>query len=177
MLHTLRRWIWIAWNPMRVLWLLVIFSGVIVPWLTRNHEVKAQRGEWYPFSNFPMYSTFEPTAYYVYITDENDKPVAIWQTFGTWPSAVKKGYDAFLKAEVVRLKEEAKKQGGKYSRRIVEMSGDECRPAGDAILRQLRDASPNQDEIRKHKGYRLNQVDITLDDGRIVQKTKRVGEI
>ncbi|MCE9520092.1 MAG: hypothetical protein K8R87_11145 [Verrucomicrobia bacterium] len=177
MLLILRRWLWIAWNPMRVLWLLVISTSVIVPWLTRNHEVKAQRGEWYPFSNFPMYSTFEPTAYYVYITDENDQPVAMWQTFGTWPSAVKKGYDALLKSEVVRLKEAAKKQGGKYSRKIVEMSGDECRPAGDAILRQLRDASPNQDEVRKNKGYRLHQVDITLDDGRIVQKTKRVGEI
>jgi biotin operon repressor len=57
------------------------------------------------------------------------------------------------------------------------MSGDECRPAGDAILRQLRDSSPNQDEVRKHKGYRLQQVDITLDEGRIVQRTKRVGEI
>jgi hypothetical protein len=173
----IRRWLWIAWNPMRVHWLFVVLAAVVVPWLTRNHPVKAQRGEWYPFSNFPMYSTFEPTAYYVYVTDENDEPVPIWQTFGTWPSAVKKGYDALLKTEVARLKSEALKQGGKYSRRIVEMDGDECRPAGDAILRQLRDSSPNPDEVRKHKGYRLHQVDITLEEGRIVQKTKRVGGI
>ena len=73
--------------------------------------------------------------------------------------------------------DEAKRQGGKYSRRIVEMSGEECRPAGDAILRQFRDSSPNQSEVLKHKGYRLHQVDITLDAGRIVQKTKLVGEI
>lgn len=177
MTDLLRRWLWIAWNPMRVHWLLVIITSVIVPWLTRNHPVKAQRGEWYPFSNFPMYSTFEPTAYYVYVTDENDRTVSIWETFGTWPSAVKKGYDALLKEEVARLKEEAKRQGGKYSKRIVQMSGDECRPAGDAILRQIRDSSANQDEVRKHKGYRLHQVDITLENGRIVQRTKRVGEI
>jgi hypothetical protein len=177
MLDMLRRWLWIAWNPMRVLWVFVILSSVIVPLLTRNHPVKAQRGEWYPFSSFPMYSTFEPTAYYVYVTDENDRPVSIWATFGTWPSAVKKGYDALLKAEVARLKAEAQKQGGKYSRRIVEMSGEECRPAGDAILRQLRDSSARQEEVRGHRGYRLHQVDITLEGGRIVQKTKRVGEI
>jgi hypothetical protein len=177
MTDLVRRWLWIAWNPMRVLWLCVIVTGAVVPWLTRNHPVEAQRGEWYPFSNFPMYSTFEPTAYYVYVTDENDVPVSIWQTFGTWPSAVKKGYDALLKAEVARLKSQAQKRGGKYSRRIVEMEGDECRPAGDAILRQLRDSSPNQDEVRKHRGYRLQQVDITLEGGRIVQETKKVGEI
>ena len=177
MMELARRWLWIAWNPMRVLWLFVIVAGVVVPWLTRNHPVQAQRGEWYPFSNFPMYSSFEPTAYYVYVTDENDVPVSIWQTFGTWPSAVKKGYDALLKAEVVRLKSEALKRGGKYSRRIVEMEGEECRPAGDAMLRQLRDSSPHQDAVRKHRGFRLQQVDITIEKGRIVQKTKRVGEI
>lgn len=124
-----------------------------------------------------MYSTFEPTAYYVFVTDENDQPIPLWQTFGTWPSAVKKGYDALLKAEIKRLKKEAEKSGGKYSKRIVEMSGEECRPAGDAILRQYRDSSPNQDEVLKHPHFRLQQVDITLEDGKIVQKTKRVGEI
>lgn len=173
----MRRWLWIAWNPMRVHWLFVLIAAVIVPWLTRDHPVKAQRGEWYPFSNFPMYSTFEPTAYFVYVTDESDQPVPIWDIFGTWPSAVKKGYDALLKTEITRLKDAAQKQGGKYARRIVEMSGEECRPAGDAILRQMRDSSPHPEELRKHKGYRLQQVDITLENGRIVQKTKRVGEI
>ncbi len=177
MLLMLRRWLWIAWNPMRVLWAFVIITSIIVPWLTRNHPVQAQRGEWYPFSNFPMYSTFEPTAYYVYVTDENDQPIQLWQTFGIWPSAVKKGYDALLKTEIKRLKKEAEKQGGKYSKRIVQMSGEECRPAGDAILRQYRDSSPNQKEVKKHKGFRLQQVDITLENGKIVEKTKRVGEI
>lgn len=162
---------------MRVHWLFVLIAAVIVPGLTRNHPVQAQRGEWYPFSNFPMYSTFEPTAYYLYVTDENDQVVSIWDTFGTWPSALKKSYDARLKKEISRLKDEAKRQGTKYSRKIFEMSGEECRPAGDAMLQQLKMTSPNPEEVRKHKGYRLHQVDITLEEGRIVEKPKLVGEI
>jgi hypothetical protein len=162
---------------MRVHWLFVLIGAVIVPWLTRNNPVQAQHGEWYPFSSFPMYSTFEPTAYYVYITDEADRVVSIWDTFGTWPSALKKSYDARLKDEIGRLKTESKRQGKRYSKKIVEMSGEECRPAGDAMLRQLKMTSPNLEKVRKHQGYRLHQVDITLENGHIVEKTKLVGEI
>jgi hypothetical protein len=173
----LRRWLWIAWNPMRILWLFVLVSAALVPFLTRNHPAKAQRGEWYPFSNFPMYSDFEETAYYVYVTDREDKPVALAETFGVAPSDVKKAYDQKLKKEVERLKNEAKARGTKYTKRIVEMSAEECRPVGEAALKELRDNTKYQEAVRKLSGLRLYQVDITLDNGRIVKKTKLVGEI
>ncbi len=78
---------------MRILWLFVLVSSALVPLLTRHHPIKAQRGEWYPFSDFPMYSDFEEQAYYVYVTDRDDKPVPIAATFGIAPSDVKKAYD------------------------------------------------------------------------------------
>ena len=166
-----------AWIPFKLHWFFVLVTGVLVPLLTRNHPDPKQHGEWYPFSNFPMYSTFEPTAYYVYVTDLNDKPVALVPTFGNWGSGVKKTYDQYLKNEVKRLKKEAEAAGGKYRRRIFEMSGEECRPAGDATLRQIRDTSKEQAEVRTHAGFRLYQVDITLEKGSIVKREKLVGEV
>lgn len=177
MMPTLRGWLWIAWNPMRIHWLFVLLSAVLVPTLTRNHPIKAQRGEWYPFSNFPMYSDFEEQAYYVYVTDKEDKPVPLGETFGMAPSDVKKAYDQKLKKEVDRLKKEAKARGEKYSRKLVEMSADECRPSGDATLREMRANTKYQDVVKRFDGLRLYQVDIFIKDGRIEKNTKRVGEI
>jgi hypothetical protein len=176
-MSTLRRWLWIAWNPMRVLWLFVLISGLVVPILTAHHPVKAQRGEWYPFSNFPMYSDFEEQAYYVYITDRDDKPVRLGETFGMAPSDVKKTYDQRLKKEVQRLKEEARAHGQKYSRKIIDMTAEECRPVGDATLRDLREHTKYQEAVRRLNGLRLYQVDIFINDGRIEKNTKKVGEI
>lgn len=172
-----RYWLWDSWQPFRLHWFFVLLTALVIPWLTRDHPVKAQRGEWYPFSNFPMYSDFEDTAYYVYLTDRDDKPLGIWPTLGSWPTAVKKTYDALLKSHIAKLKDAAKAQGGKYSKRIYQMDGEECRPAGDATLRQMTSTSKFPEEVAKHAGFRLYQVDITLENGRIVKRTKKVGEI
>lgn len=168
---------WFLCLPHKFHWFFVLLTGVLVPFLTRHNPDPKQRGEWYPFSNFPMYSTFEPTAYYVFVTDLEDKPVALMPTFSNWGSGVKKTYDKFLKEEVRRLKSEAEKRGEKYRTRIAQMSGEECRPAGDATLKQLFETAPDQNGVRKYPGFRLYQVDITLEDGKIVQRTKRVGEV
>ena len=173
----LRFWLWDSWQPFRLHWIFVVLTALVIPLLTRNHPLKAHRGEWYPFSNFPMYSNFEETAYYVYVTDLDDKPVAIQPTFATWPTAVKKAYDGYLKKEIERRKKDAKDRGEKYSRKIIEMTGEECRVAGDALLHQLKDTSKFPDEVKKHRGLRLYQMDIWLQDGVIQKKPKLVGEI
>lgn len=162
--------------PFKFHWFFVVLTAFVIPWLTKNLSI-AQRGEWYPFSNFPMYSNFEPQAYYVYITDRNDNPVGIQPTFGTWPTAVKKAYDLRLKEVVKGLKENAVKNGGKYKKKQIEMTTEECRPAGDALLKQLMESSKFPDEVKKHSGYRLYQQDIWLENGHIQQKPKLVGEI
>jgi hypothetical protein len=168
---------WFLWVPHKFHWFFVLLTGLLVPFLTRNNPDPKQRGEWYPYSNFPMYSTFEDTAYYVYVTDLEDKPLALAPTFGTWGSQVKKTYDKYLKEEVKRLKSEAEKQGEKYRTRISQMPGEECRPAGDATLRQLMDGARDEDGVRSRPGFRLYQIDITLENGQIVQRKKRVGEV
>jgi hypothetical protein len=138
----------------------------VIPWLTRGNHVKAQRGEWYPFSNFPMYSKFSESAYLVYITDLEDRPVAIYPTFGTWPTAIKKAYDARLKDLARELKRDSK-----------DLTPEECRPAANAVLEQLCKESKYPDEVKKHNGYRMVVEDIWVEDGKIQQKPRMVGEI
>jgi hypothetical protein len=38
--------------------------------------------EWYPFSPFPMYSTFTPYSWHVLVTDGDDRTVSTLQLFG-----------------------------------------------------------------------------------------------
>ncbi len=157
---------WILGVPLKLHWLFVFLAAVLVPLLTRHHPDKAQRGEWYPFSNFPMYSDFEKQAYYVYLTDLEDKPVSTGEIFGIAPSDIKKAYDK-------RLKELAKKLN-KPSKKLTQM---ERQPVGVEVLREFRDTSKHRDKVYQHRGFRLHQVDITVEDGRIVEKTMTVGEI
>jgi len=154
---------WILCFPHKIHWLFVLVLAVIIPWMTKDTP---HPGEWYPFSNFPMYSSFEKQAYYVYITDKGDKPIPNYPTFGTWPSHVKKIYDGEIKAIAKDLKKASKK-----------LTPEERYPAGNAVLKQLRDNSTYPDEVKKYPGLRLYQVDITLKDGRIHKETTLVGEI
>lgn len=144
--------------PHKAHWAFVALSGCIVPLLTLK---TAKPGEWYPFSNFPMYSSFDTHAYYVYVTDLEHRPVALYPVFGTWTSSVKKIYDGHLKAEARRL--------GKASRH---MTLEECRGPALATLRQLRSTSRYPEAVAQYDGFRLHRVYITLDDdGRIQQQT------
>jgi hypothetical protein len=168
---------WLLWVPHKFHWSFVLLTGALIPFLTRNNPDPKQHGEWYPFSNFPMYSTFEDTAYYVYVTDLNDKPLALVPTFGKTGSELKKLYDLLLKDEIKRLKADAASRGEKYRKRIYQMAGEECRPAGDATLVQIRNTARDQVKPRAHAGLRLYQEDITLESGSIARRKKLVGEV
>lgn len=159
--------------PFKMHWGMVVFLSVLLPWLTRHTR---NPGEWFPFSNFPMYSNFEKTAYYVFITDLADQPLPMAKFFAV-PSGVKKAYDQKLKELVVELKKEAQARGEKYRKRIVQMDGEECRPAGDATLRQLLNSRRDKLPLAEYSGFRLYQTDITLEDGVIVKRQKLVGEV
>ncbi|HSJ02225.1 MAG: hypothetical protein ACAI34_16420 [Verrucomicrobium sp.] len=154
---------WILRIPLKIHCFFVLLTAGIIPLLTAGGK---NPGEWYPFSNFPMYSSFEKQAYYVYVTDREDRPLALYPTFGNWSSGVKKIFDGYFKAEAKVLKKPSKK-----------MTAEESRPAGDAALRQLRDTGRYPEEVKKHAGFRLYKVDISLKDGVIVKETSLVGEI
>ena len=54
-------------------------------------------GEQFPFSYFPMYSSFDPEADYYYVADSSDQPYACVEIFGTSTANVKKMYRARLR--------------------------------------------------------------------------------
>ena len=79
--------------PFRFHWMLVLWMGVVLPLATSGTD---KPGEFYPFSNFPMYSTFSPDTYFVWVSDLEDEPVPIGPVFGIAPSDLKKTYDRKL---------------------------------------------------------------------------------
>ena len=84
-------------------------------------------GEQFPFSYFPMYSSFDPVADYYYVTNATGEPLASVSVFGTSTANVKKMYRARLRALV------ALRGVGEN-----EASEAESRQAGEAMLAYLR---------------------------------------
>lgn len=156
---------WLRSQPFRFHWALVLLMAVIIPVLTKHTE---KPGEFYPFSNFPMYSRFAPDTYYVYVTDLQDKPIAVGMTFGTAISNVKKAYDRKL----INLKKEA---GGKG--RKADLPAEVKRVAADEVLHWLADNAPSKELVKSHTGLRLVEVNVTYRDGHVSKSGHQVGEI
>jgi hypothetical protein len=151
--------------PFRFHWALVFLMGAVIPFLTAKTD---KPGEFYPFSNFPMYSSFEPNTYFVFITDLADQPIAISPTFGTSASDIKKTYDRKLG--------DLKKRAPKGARK-VDLPAPLKKEAADATLAALvKKISPSPHLIGK-KGLRLHHVDILYDGGTLQQRSTQVGEI
>ena len=151
--------------PFRFHWLLVLLMAVVLPLLTARTD---KPGEFYPFSNFPMYSSFSTDTYLVFITDLEDRPLAISSTFATSASDIKKTYDRKLG--------ELKSRGPKGARKI-ELPLELRKEAADATLAALvKKVSPSP-QLAGLKGLRLHQVDILYRGDTLEQRTTQVGEI
>lgn len=156
---------WLQRQPFRFHWLLCVLMAFVIPALTARTE---KPGEFYPFSNFPMYASFSPGTYYVYVSDLHDKPIAVGTTFGIAISNVKKAYDRKL----TTLKEQASGKG-KRADLPLEMK----RIAADAVLNWLTENSPNPAVVKTLGGIRLHEVNVTYRDGRVSKDGRQVGEV
>jgi len=155
---------WLRGEPCRFLWVVVILSSLVIPWLTR---ATAKPGEFYPFSNFPMYSRFLPRTYYVMVTDLTDAPVATVPLSGQVSSNIKKAYDR-------NLDELKKASAGKYKK--ADLPVEERQKAGAKVLTWLMELS-DPAKLKAMGGLRLKQVDLFIEDGKIAQRTIDVGEV
>jgi hypothetical protein len=151
--------------PFRFHWALVILMGAVIPLITRK---TAKPGEFYPFSNFPMYSSFEPNTYLVFITDLEDKPLPISTVFATSASDIKKIYDRKLG--------ELKPRAPKGTRK-VNLPAPLKKEAADATLTALVKRISPSPSLAGKPGLRLHQVDILYDGDQLTQRTTQVGEI
>ncbi|MCB1227538.1 MAG: hypothetical protein KDK99_17095 [Verrucomicrobiales bacterium] len=162
--HLQRVVAWLHRQPLKFLWLLVLWMAFVLPWLQRDQN---KPGEFYPFSNLPMYSSFAPSTYYVYVTDLADQPVAIKFLSGQVLSNIKKTYES-------ELKKQKSKAGG--SIKLADLPIEKRHEAGNATLHWLVPFC-HADQLAQLGGLRLRQVSIDYREGRIEKTELPVGEV
>ncbi len=115
----------------------------------------------YPFSNFPMYSSFSDHTFFVYIADANDQPIAIEVLTAIRTGRLKKVYDTQLRAIAKKL--------GKRKR---EVTVEERHDIGLETLHWF--FSSSRDEVKpylkKYKLIKLYHVDITIVDRKVTEQ-------
>jgi hypothetical protein len=145
-------------------WFLVVLMGVIIPLATIKTE---KPGEFYPFSNFPMYSRFEPETYYVYVTNGKGDIVPVAAMFGRSISDVKKTYDrklSNLKKSISGVRKSA-------------MPPEKKAEAALETLQWLREITPpkNQAKLQALGELKLHEVQIKFRDSKINKEDVLVG--
>ena len=70
--------------PLKLVLLLVVLSLTL-----KNPDGRA---EFYPFSNYPMYSQFDEEDYFVYIADQHGSPLPSKETFRITTPKIKKRF-------------------------------------------------------------------------------------
>ena len=147
-------------------WFLVALMGLIIPLLTAKTD---KPGEFYPFSNFPMYSRFEPHTYYVYLKDLKGNLVPVSPLFGTSISNVKKVYDGKLTS--------LKKEAGKKVKADLEPK-DRLRAASETLAWLVSIAPKyNRSKVEVLDGLELHQVDIDFRNSKIEKQDSVVGTL
>lgn len=156
-----------TWKDTLPHWAVVVLMALVIPFLTRKTD---KPGEFYPFSNYPMYSSFEAETYYVYVTDGGDQPVAMGKVFGVPASDVKKAFDRKLDAA-------KKASGGKVRKANLPLEVQAA--AGSEVLEWLKANAPNDQKpgIAKLGALRLYRMDIRYDGSTLVKTPRRVGEV
>ena len=125
-------------------------------------------GEQFPFSDFPMYSSFQRDTYYVYLADESGQPLPTLSTLGMTTPILKKHYDREVQREVRRLR----------TRRRL-MSAQQKAPAGERILRALKPLAERHgtSDAARRRTLRLYEVNIYADGGAFSRRTDLIAEL
>ena len=115
----------------------------------------------YPFSNFPMYSTFANHDYYIYLANAQGRPLAT-PAFGLSTSTLKKIFDRYRRAEL----EKFQKAGSARASRAEEA-------AGRLLLDYLNGLTATQPKAKKLlRGMRVEYVRIDQRSGALLMDTR-----
>ena len=124
-------------------------------------------GEFYPLSNFPMYSGVSDDADYYYLADEAGRPVPMLTYFGIRTARAKKPFRG-------HLKEFTDARGVKREEGTME----ERRAAGETLLRFLQNnMNPGQREALDARRIRLMWTVLTMPGGRIAAETREIASL
>ncbi len=128
----------------------------------------------FPFTHYPMYSDFSDETYYVWLADSQGNPIASQSVTGLRLGRIKKVYNKGLLAARETVGE---KQGETPRKR--DLTNAQKRPSGDETLVWIYQSAhePARAALRKASPLRLYQVDITIEDSRVVEsEPELVGE-
>ena len=115
----------------------------------------------YPFSNFPMYSSFSSRTYYLYLADARGRPIKT-REFGLSTSGLKKIFDRYRRIELEHLE-----HPGRERVALAEQA------AGESLLRYLDGLSAARPPARKLlAGLQVQHVQVHQDAHELVLETR-----
>ena len=119
--------------------------------------------ESYPFSNFPMYSSFSRQTYYLYLTDADGQPLKTPE-FGLPASGLKKIFDRYRQVELKHFKH------ADSERKVL---AEEA--AVQSLLRYLDGLSEGRPRMRKLlPGLQVQHVLVRQDAHGLVLETRTI---
>ena len=122
--------------------------------------------EQYPFSNFPMYSSFGDSTYYVYLADGEDRPLPTYAAAGMSTPKLKKVFANELRQERKRAPASRKP-----------LLQEHKRAAGERVLARLKEAAgQRKSDAPAPAVWRLYEVNISLVDGRYEKQRNLIAE-
>lgn len=121
------------------------------------------RQEWYPFSNFPMYSVLPPRANTYYTTDLQDNIIPLAK-LGTNAPTLKKAINTELQGYKTR----------KEIRRFSDLSVEQLNASIMVVVDRMM-SIPNH-RIHQHQGFRIYGRDYTTKDGELTVTSTLLAE-
>ena len=128
----------------------------------------------FPFSHFPMYSSFSDYSYYIYFTDGKGEPVPILDLSGHKTSGLKKIYDKRLEKDREKMEKEGVAiEGFRF------MTREQREPAAKYTLQWIYD---NTKENRKaalgaRRPLRLHHMHLRYEAGKTVEESEFIAEL
>jgi hypothetical protein len=131
----------------------------------------------FPFSSFPMYAGFPDRTHYVYLADDEGRPLPMHDFFGYRTTKIKRIYSNEMRDIFRSLKDSSESEEGDEIK-LHTMTEEQLRPAGDATLRWLvaNDRRRKQRKGEPLPALRLYHVDVDRGpDGRLRRTARWVG--
>ena len=141
--------------PLKLVLLIVVLSMTL-----RNRDDHDGYAEFYPFSNYPMYSKFDGEDYYLFLADHEGKPIPS-KDYGITTPKVKKRFKK-------RLDEAAERLGVKKS----EVAGTDLEAVAIETLKTLDDP-----RIKELSGLQMFLVELRKTGPKITSEQRMIGEI
>ena len=127
--------------------------------------------EEFPFSHFPMYSSFSDYSYYVYVTDRDGNPIPLESLMSIRTSKLKKYYQSQLNPIRDRVRESGQPWTG-FRRLDVESRVPAAREALRWLVENCKPSAKSELESRRPLSF--HQVGIWVDGKEMTEVDERI---